>query len=169
MIFLSWKFPETREWQEMKWRWRKRGNQHSFESWPSGWIRYVREGGVTIGDIYIPPPPAPACTLDATGAAWCFLPVKLTSSFDPGPRLVITHIENENFKSYAGVQVLVAIYDQLVNIFCKGIGSFPQELHKHRGAKWKWKVQCDRLDALCLWLPRTEDKSCKALFHDSQQ
>ena len=29
--------------------------------------RYVREGGVTIGDIYIPPPPAPACTLDATG------------------------------------------------------------------------------------------------------
>ena len=29
--------------------------------------RYVREGGVTIGDIYIPPPPAPAYTLDATG------------------------------------------------------------------------------------------------------
>jgi structural maintenance of chromosome 4 len=52
---------------------------------------YVREGGVTIGDIYIPPPPAPACTFEANG-----------------PRLVITHIENENFKSYAGLQVNLA-------------------------------------------------------------
>ena len=37
-------------------------------------FRYVREGGVTIGDIYIPPPPAPACTLDATGAASVCIP-----------------------------------------------------------------------------------------------
>ena len=29
--------------------------------------QYVPEGGITIGDIYIPPPPAPACTFDATG------------------------------------------------------------------------------------------------------
>ena len=28
---------------------------------------YIPEGGIRIGDIYIPPPPAPACTLDATG------------------------------------------------------------------------------------------------------
>lgn len=47
------------------------------------------EGGVRIGDIYIPPAPKPALTFDSTG-----------------PRLLITHIVNENFKSYAGVQSL---------------------------------------------------------------
>lgn len=47
------------------------------------------EGGVRIGDIYIPPAPKPALTFDTTG-----------------PRLIITHIVNENFKSYAGVQTL---------------------------------------------------------------
>lgn len=46
------------------------------------------EGGIRIGDIYLPPPPPPACTFDSTE-----------------PRLVITHIENEFFKSYAGRQV----------------------------------------------------------------
>lgn len=46
------------------------------------------EGGIRIGDIYLPPPPPPACTFDSTG-----------------PRLVITHIENNFFKSYAGRQV----------------------------------------------------------------
>lgn len=46
------------------------------------------EGGIRIGDIYLPPPPLPACTFDSTG-----------------PRMVITHIENEFFKSYAGKQV----------------------------------------------------------------
>ncbi|KAJ8708705.1 hypothetical protein PYW08_010087 [Mythimna loreyi] len=47
------------------------------------------EGGVRIGDIYIPPAPKPALTFDTTG-----------------PRLIITHIVNENFKSYAGIQAL---------------------------------------------------------------
>lgn len=47
------------------------------------------EGGLRIGDIYVPPPPKPVC-----------------SSETSGPRLIITHIENENFKSYAGRQVL---------------------------------------------------------------
>jgi hypothetical protein len=47
------------------------------------------EGGFRIGDIYIPPPPKPVCSTETTG-----------------PRLIITHIENENFKSYAGKQVL---------------------------------------------------------------
>lgn len=46
------------------------------------------EGGIRIGDIYLPPSPPPACTFDSTG-----------------PRLIITHIENEFFKSYAGKQV----------------------------------------------------------------
>lgn len=47
------------------------------------------EGGIRIGDIYIPPAAKPALTFDSTG-----------------PRLIITHIVNENFKSYAGVQSL---------------------------------------------------------------
>ncbi|XP_026735290.1 structural maintenance of chromosomes protein 4 [Trichoplusia ni] len=47
------------------------------------------EGGVRVGDIYIPPAPKPALTFDTNG-----------------PRLIITHIVNENFKSYAGVQTL---------------------------------------------------------------
>ncbi|KAH9645434.1 hypothetical protein HF086_006460 [Spodoptera exigua] len=47
------------------------------------------EGGVRIGDIYIPPAPKPTCSFDSKG-----------------PRLIITHIVNENFKSYAGVEVL---------------------------------------------------------------
>lgn len=47
------------------------------------------EGGIRIGDIYIPPPPPATTGVDLSG-----------------PRLIITHIENENFKSYAGKTVL---------------------------------------------------------------
>ena len=47
------------------------------------------EGSIRIGDIYLPPPPPPACTFDSSG-----------------PRLIITHIENDFFKSYAGKQVI---------------------------------------------------------------
>ncbi|GJQ67663.1 putative structural maintenance of chromosomes protein [Trypoxylus dichotomus] len=45
------------------------------------------EGGVRIDDIYIPPAPKPVC-----------------STSDTGPRLIITQIVNEWFKSYAGGQ-----------------------------------------------------------------
>ncbi|KAK3932165.1 Structural maintenance of chromosomes protein 4 [Frankliniella fusca] len=47
------------------------------------------EGGIRIGDIYIPPPPPTTAGTDQNG-----------------PRLIITHIENENFKSYAGKTTL---------------------------------------------------------------
>ena len=48
------------------------------------------DGGIHVGaNVYIPPPPPPALTLDSDK-----------------PRLIITHIENENFKSYAGKQTL---------------------------------------------------------------
>nr|XP_045624012.1 structural maintenance of chromosomes protein 4-like [Procambarus clarkii] len=57
------------------------------------------EGGIRIGDIYLPPPPLPACTFDSTG-----------------PRLVITHIENEFFKSYAGRQVLGPFHKSFTSI-----------------------------------------------------
>ncbi|XP_068201013.1 structural maintenance of chromosomes protein 4 [Palaemon carinicauda] len=57
------------------------------------------EGGIRIGDIYLPPPPPPACTFDSTG-----------------PRLVITHIENEYFKSYAGRQVLGPFHKSFTSI-----------------------------------------------------
>lgn len=47
------------------------------------------EGGFQFDDIYIPPPPATAFQANPDGS-----------------RLIITHIVNENFKSYAGVQEL---------------------------------------------------------------
>jgi len=47
------------------------------------------EGGIHIDGLYIPPPPAPALTFD-----------------NDGPRLIISHIECTNFKSYAGTQVI---------------------------------------------------------------
>ena len=34
--------------------------------------QYIPEGGIRIGDIYIPPPPAPACTFDSTGPRFEF-------------------------------------------------------------------------------------------------
>ncbi|KAH8269369.1 hypothetical protein KR018_008395, partial [Drosophila ironensis] len=43
------------------------------------------EGGTRIGDIYIPPPVPPHCSMESTG-----------------PRLIIKRIVNRNFKSYAG-------------------------------------------------------------------
>lgn len=43
------------------------------------------EGGTRIGDIYIPPPIPPHCSMESTG-----------------PRLIIKKIVNRNFKSYAG-------------------------------------------------------------------
>ncbi|XP_077288755.1 structural maintenance of chromosomes 4-like protein gluon [Arctopsyche grandis] len=47
------------------------------------------EGGIRVGDIYIPPAPKPTLSTENTG-----------------PRLIITKIVNHNFKSYAGTQVL---------------------------------------------------------------
>ncbi|XP_069937057.1 structural maintenance of chromosomes protein 4-like, partial [Cherax quadricarinatus] len=57
------------------------------------------ETGIQIGDIYVPPPPPSACSLDNTG-----------------PRLIITHIENEFFKSYAGRQVLGPFHKNFTSI-----------------------------------------------------
>ncbi|XP_017134190.1 structural maintenance of chromosomes protein 4 [Drosophila elegans] len=47
------------------------------------------EGGTRIGDIYIPPPVPPHCSMESVG-----------------PRLIIAKIVNHNFKSYAGKVVL---------------------------------------------------------------
>lgn len=48
------------------------------------------EGGLRVDEeIYIPPPPRVFSEVDTTG-----------------PRLMITKIVNENFKSYAGTQVI---------------------------------------------------------------
>lgn len=47
------------------------------------------EGGTHIGDIYIPPPVPPYCSVE-----------------HKGPRLIIKKIENYNFKSYADKVIL---------------------------------------------------------------
>ena len=57
------------------------------------------DGGIHVDGIYIPPPPPPSLTFECEG-----------------PRLVITHIENENFKSYAGKQTLGPFHKSFTSI-----------------------------------------------------
>jgi len=58
------------------------------------------EGGLRVDEeIYIPPPPRVFSEVDTTG-----------------PRLMISKIVNENFKSYAGTQVIGPFHK--VNIIC---------------------------------------------------
>jgi structural maintenance of chromosome 4 len=57
------------------------------------------DGGLQIGAHYIPPPPPPALTFA-----------------NDRPRLVITHIDNENFKSYAGQQTLGPFHKSFTSI-----------------------------------------------------
>ncbi len=57
------------------------------------------DGGIRLGALYIPPPPPPALTFD-----------------NDRPRLIITHIENENFKSYAGLQTLGPFHKSFTSI-----------------------------------------------------
>ena len=57
------------------------------------------DGGIRIDDIYIAPPPPPALTFETDG-----------------PRLIITHITNENFKSYAGQHVLGPFHKSFTSI-----------------------------------------------------
>ncbi len=62
-------------------------------------IERDEDGGLRIGHLVIPPPPPPALTFD-----------------NDRPRLVITHIENENFKSYAGLQTLGPFHKSFTSI-----------------------------------------------------
>ena len=57
------------------------------------------DGGLQLGPHYIPPPPPPALTFD-----------------NDRPRLIITHIENDNFKSYAGKQTLGPFHKSFTSI-----------------------------------------------------
>ena len=57
------------------------------------------EGGYRVGDIYIPPPIKPYCSAESKG-----------------PRLIITKIENQNFKSYAGKVTLGPFHHVILNI-----------------------------------------------------
>lgn len=57
------------------------------------------EGGIRIGDIYIPPAPPAACSVETSG-----------------PRLIITEIEAENFKSYAGKKSLGPFHKSFTGI-----------------------------------------------------
>jgi len=57
------------------------------------------DGGIHVDGIYIPPPPLPSLTFDSTK-----------------PRLVITHIDNYNFKSYYGKQSLGPFHKSFTSI-----------------------------------------------------
>lgn len=87
------------------------------------------EGGLRVDGIYIPPPAQPTCSMQTTG-----------------PRLIITHIENYFFKSYAGKQVLgpfhkVSFLTSLIlwfecwfNIF---FTVFPRWLKRHKQSRYR--------------------------------
>ncbi len=62
-------------------------------------LKRDEDGGIRLGQLYIPPPPPPALTFDSDR-----------------PRLVITHIENENFKSYGGVKTLGPFHKSFTSI-----------------------------------------------------
>lgn len=94
------------------------------------------EGGMRIDDIYIPPPPRNACTSDLNG-----------------PRLIITRIVNENFKSYAGVQVLgpfhkvgIALQAHLERIYVIYFSVSMQSLDQTVAERVTLLIQC------CLYL-----------------
>ncbi|BES92369.1 structural maintenance of chromosomes protein [Nesidiocoris tenuis] len=57
------------------------------------------EGGRRIAGVYIPPAPVPICSTECVG-----------------PRLIISKIVNENFKSYAGRQVLGHFHKNFTSI-----------------------------------------------------
>lgn len=65
------------------------------------------EGGLWIDDIYIPPPAKPVCSTESKG-----------------PRLIITKIVNEFFKSYGQKEIVgpfhhVSVRSCDVNGFCE--------------------------------------------------
>ena len=100
---------------------------------------YIPEGGIRIGDIYIPPPPLPALTLD-----------------NSGPRLVITHIENEWFKSYAGKQVLGPFHKSFTSIVGPNGSGKSNVIDSmlfvfgYKAAKIRWENSFDNLFQLSL-------------------
>ena len=100
---------------------------------------YLPEGGIRIGDIYIPPPPPPALTMDNTG-----------------PRLVITHIENEWFKSYAGKQVLGPFHKSFTSIVGPNGSGKSNVIDSmlfvfgYKAAKIRWENSFDNLFQLSL-------------------
>ncbi|XP_026476860.1 structural maintenance of chromosomes protein 4-like isoform X2 [Ctenocephalides felis] len=57
------------------------------------------EGGSYVGDIYIPPPYKPVCSMETNG-----------------PRTIITKIINENFKSYYGVRIVGPLHQNFTAV-----------------------------------------------------
>jgi len=112
---------------------------------------YIPEGGIRIGDIYIPPPPAPALTMDATG-----------------PRLIITHIENEFFKSYANKQVLGPFHKSFSSIVGPN-GSGKSNVIDSMLFVFGYRAQKIRSKKLSVLIHNSDDypnvQSCKVTVH----
>lgn len=53
-------------------------------------------------------------------------------------------------------------------LFFSIFSTFFLALFLHHWSKWKWEVQCDRLNALCVWIQSSKDQVEKALSADSQ-
>merc|ERR1719232_2205283 len=112
---------------------------------------YIPDGGIRIGDIYIPPPPPAACTLD-----------------NNGPRLIITHIENEFFKSYAGKQVLGPFHKSFSSIVGPN-GSGKSNVIDSMLFVFGYRAQKIRSKKLSVLIHNSDDypnvQSCKVQVH----
>uniref|UniRef100_A0A146KK78 Structural maintenance of chromosomes protein n=1 Tax=Lygus hesperus TaxID=30085 RepID=A0A146KK78_LYGHE len=74
-------------------------NQNASEPMSESEEEEEEEGGFRVGGVYIPPAPPAVCSTENTG-----------------PRLIISHIVNTNFKSYAGTQILGPFHKSFTSI-----------------------------------------------------
>ena len=109
------------------------------------------DGGIRIDDIYIAPPPPPSLTFEADG-----------------PRLVISHIENENFKSYAGLQVLGPFHKSFTSIVGPN-GSGKSNVIDSMLFVFGYRAQKIRSKKISVLIHDSEDhpniRSCKVKVH----
>jgi hypothetical protein len=100
------------------------------------------DGGTRINGIRIPPPIKPYC-----------------STQSKGPRLIIRYIENYFFKSYAGTVKVgpfhhVSLYYFTIVCYDFNDHCLILEILCCNWTKWKWKIECNRFNVVCIWLPR---------------
>lgn len=86
------------------------------------------DGGIRLGQLYIPPPPPPALTFD-----------------DDRPRFVDSQFEKALF---ARISLQAHHYphrERKFQVLCwnSDLGPLSQEFHLNRGAQRKWQKQCD--------------------------
>ncbi|SPP82285.1 structural maintenance of chromosomes protein 4 [Drosophila guanche] len=112
------------------------------------------EGGTRIGDIYIPPPIPPHCSMESTG-----------------PRLIIKKIVNRNFKSYANEVTLGPFHQSFTAIIGpngSGKSNVIDSMMFVFGCRAN-RIRCKRVSTLIHKSSRFPDlRSCSVAVHFEQ-